>query len=152
MDEYERPAEDYMKGPYWLIDILPEQVPTAGGGNYFAVERYLRGSTHIKEIYKRFAGLLIKLNCYYSLKISRSGLDGWSEENDPTSLKNAVKSLIKPRVTGRYLYVKAGDALIMINGDDLFMTLYGADDELLALIKEFASAEGLFVWLHEEEK
>ena len=29
-----------LEGPYWIVDILPEQVPADAAGQYFAVERY----------------------------------------------------------------------------------------------------------------
>ena len=41
-------------------------------------------------------------------------------------------------------------ALITFSGEDHYMTLYGPDEELLALIRQLAGSEGLFVWSHEE--
>ena len=31
---------ELLEGPYWIVDILPEQVPADAAGQYFAVERY----------------------------------------------------------------------------------------------------------------
>ena len=35
--------DDLLQLPYWIIDILPEQVPKDGLGQYFAVEKRLQG-------------------------------------------------------------------------------------------------------------
>ena len=31
---------ELLEGPYWIVDILPEQVSAGAAGQYFAVERY----------------------------------------------------------------------------------------------------------------
>lgn len=38
------------------------------------------------------------------------------------------------------------NAMIILNGDDLYMMLYNPDDELKALVKELAHSEGLFFY------
>ena len=39
-----RTIEELLNTPYWIIDILPKQVPAGGAGQYFAVEKYLSKS------------------------------------------------------------------------------------------------------------
>ena len=36
----EKTIEELLQAPCWIIDILPEQVPADGPGQYFAVEKY----------------------------------------------------------------------------------------------------------------
>ena len=36
----EKTIDELLQAPYWIVDILPEQVPADGPGQYFAVERY----------------------------------------------------------------------------------------------------------------
>ena len=39
-----------------------------------------------------------------------------------------------------------GGAMILSEPDDTHMTLFNPDEELLGLIRDLASSEGLFVW------
>ena len=32
--------EEYLEKPYWVIDILPKQVPADSRGQYFEIEEY----------------------------------------------------------------------------------------------------------------
>ena len=32
--------EEYLNKPYWVIDILPKQVPADSKGQYFKIEKY----------------------------------------------------------------------------------------------------------------
>ena len=45
-----------------------------------------------------------------------------------------------------YLLLPDEDALITADPDDICMTLYNASDDLLALVRQLAASEGLFVW------
>ena len=45
-----------------------------------------------------------------------------------------------------HVSLKTADAMIVVRGDDLYMSLYGADEETLRLVGILAAAEGLFVW------
>ena len=35
--------EELLQSPYWIIDILPSQVPKDSPGQYFTIEEYLAG-------------------------------------------------------------------------------------------------------------
>lgn len=56
--------ETLLNKPYWVIDILPEQVPEDSAGRYFAIERYFLQQPGITDIHNRFTAILLKLNCY----------------------------------------------------------------------------------------
>jgi hypothetical protein len=45
-----------------------------------------------------------------------------------------------------YMAMDSENAMIGFNGDDHYMTLYNPSNELLELISQLASSEGLFVW------
>ena len=36
----QKTVEELLQCPYWIIDILPSQVPEDSPGQYFAVEKY----------------------------------------------------------------------------------------------------------------
>ena len=55
--------EALLNKPYWVIDILPEQVPKDSAGHYFAIEQYYLQQPGIMDIHHRFTDILLKLNC-----------------------------------------------------------------------------------------
>ena len=46
----------------------------------------------------------------------------------------------------RYLYIMTGESMILSEPDDTHLTVFNPDSELLELIGQIASGEGLFVW------
>ena len=65
--------EEYLKRPYWVIDILPKQVPAGSKGQYFEIEKYYREHPQIDNIYRKFTNILLKLNCYEDIDVSHDG-------------------------------------------------------------------------------
>lgn len=44
--------EEYLNKPFWVIDILPKQVPADGKGQYFKIEKYYLEHPQIDIILK----------------------------------------------------------------------------------------------------
>ncbi len=126
--------DELLETPYWIIDILPKQVPMDSPGQYFAVEEYYLSKKQIAEVKNRHIGLVLKLNCYRDLS-----LDEETEINPPPGR-------IAEEMHKRHLCILTGDSMILSEPDDLSMTLYHPDDELLELVRALAAGEGLFVW------
>ena len=63
-------VEELLQCPYWIVDILPAQVPKDSPGQYFAVEKYFLQGDRIEEIKQKHIDLILKLNCYRDLSIS----------------------------------------------------------------------------------
>lgn len=128
--------------PYWIIDILPKQVTSDSPGRYFTVERYFR--SRLDDIIRQFADLLNKINCYCELEICQD-CETFSGDFAPEDLERFF------RETGTsdyplYIRVNSSDALFAFAGDEHYLTLYEPAAELLALVRQLAQAEGLFVW------
>ena len=123
--------EELLQTPYWIIDILPKQVPKDSSGQYFEIEKYLREKL-LKDIRQKHANVILKLNCYRDIE-----LDGE---------KNLKPHRIAEAINERGTYIITGDAMILSEPDDTHMTIFNPDEEMLELVKELASAEGLFVW------
>ena len=133
--------EAYLSRPYWIIDILPKQVPADGAGQYFAIEKYFLSSPCLDAIYQKFANVILKLNCYYDIMVGLAGDDKWLVNPTPEDLIHSVlerKSL--------NILLNNVQAMIAITGDDHYMTLYGPNEETLEIITALAAAEGLHVW------
>ncbi len=134
--------ESLLEKPYWLIDVLPKQVPAGSAGQYFKVERYFL--SQLDEICRRYARILIRLNCYYDLQVSTDG-ETWIQNVSPVDL---VRHFEESAASHSPISILIGsdEALITFSGDDHYMTLYNPDEELLELVRQCAQAEGLFVW------
>ena len=62
------PIEELLETPYWIIDILPKQVPKDSPGQYFAIEGFFL-KEQLTEIKKKHIGVILKLNCYVDISI-----------------------------------------------------------------------------------
>ena len=132
--------EEYLEKPYWVIDILPHRVPANGRGQYFEVEKFYLRQPQMEQLCQKFANILLKLYCYDDIAVC--GYDGaWTDNPTPETLAKWVIDR-KPL----HVLLKTADAMIVARGDDLYMTLYGANEETLQLVSTLAAAEGLFVW------
>ena len=128
--------------PYWIIDILPRQVPSDSPGRYFEVERYFR--SHLDDILRKFASLLNKLNCYCHLEVGWDG-ENYTDDFAPEALDRLFEKANSSPVP-LYLRVNSSDAVFVYANGDHYLTLYEPDPELLNLVCTLASAEGFFVW------
>ena len=128
----EAKLEAALQAPYWIIDILPAQVPRDAGGQYFAVERYWAQEPQRTKIKQKHIDTVLKLNCYRDLALE-------DESNPPP--KQVAETMQKRRTL---LWI--GDALLVSEPEETWMTLYRPDDALLELVKTLAAGEGLYVW------
>ena len=126
--------EELLQRPYWVIDILPKQVPKDSPGQYFAVEDYFRKGERFAAIKQKHISVILKLNCYRQISI-----DGEPGVNPPPEH-------IAEEMRNRDLYLLVDDAVILSERDDTYMTVFNPDEKLLRLIRTLAAAEGLFVW------
>ena len=123
--------EELLNTPYWILDILPKQVPKDSPGQYFTIEDYYLRE-HLSEIKQKHLNVILKLNCYMDISI-----DG---------VMNPSPERIEKAVTERYIYIMLNSAMILSEPDDTHLTLFNPDEELLALIRAISAGEGLFVW------
>ena len=126
--------EELFQSPYWIIDILPAQVPKDSAGQYFAVEKYFLQDKMLEEIKQKHINVILKLNCYRDIHIAEE----LSANPSPEHIAQEMRK--------RYLYIITGESMILSEPDDTHMTVYNPDPQLLDLIKAVASSEGLFVW------
>ena len=128
--------EELLNTPSWILDILPKQVPAGSAGQYFAIEQYLR-DTQLSDIKKKHVNLILKLNCYRDIS-----LDEDKEINiSPEKIADAIHK--------RYVNIMVKDAMIVSEPEDTYLTIYNPDEDLITLVRELASGEGMFVWKNE---
>ena len=128
--------EELLQTPYWIIDILPMQVPKDSPGQYFTVEDYFL-KEQMAEIKHKHINVILKLNCYMDVSIE--------EETNP------APDRISAIMNERYVYIMVGNSMILSEPDDTHMTVFNPDVQLLELIRAISTAEGLFVWKPEDQ-
>ena len=130
--------EALLETPYWIADILPERVEKDSPGQYFAVERYFLQPERLAAIKRRHAALILKLNCYRAVS-----LDEETEQNpDPERIADAVMS--------RRVCVLTGESMLVSEPDELYLTVYHPDDDLLARLRTLCAGEGMYLWKPED--
>ena len=136
--------EEYLNKPYWVIDILPKQVPADSRGQYFKIEEYYLEHPQIDHIYRKFIHILLKLNCYEDIDVSHDG-DEWMTNPAPHELETALLGSMADKQM-LFIILKPADVLITVSDDDTYMTVYNPTEEVLEIIGSLAGSEGLFVW------
>ena len=133
-------VEELLEKSYRVVDFLPEQVPEGSAGQYFAVEKYYMNPQRMKDFRKKFADILLKLNCYYNFSVCEAQADVFIDNPDPEWLEgkildNADLCVLLPEE----------ETLITLYRDDLYMTVYNACGSVLKRLEQLAEAEELFV-------
>lgn len=136
--------EEYLEQPYWVIDILPKQVPANSGGQYFSIEEYYRAHPRIDTVYSKFTDILLKLNCYEDMTFSTDG-DEWTTNPAPADIEAMVTQCLASK-TMLYILLPSVDALITLSSDDTYMTVYHPNEETIGLLTALAASVGLFFW------
>lgn len=129
--KYENRIEALLNTPYWIIDILPFQVPKDSPGQYFTIEEYFL-KEQLADIKRKHINLILKLNCYRDIVIE--------DEMNPAPDKTAEI------MNDRYVYIMTGDSMILSEPDDTHLTVFNPDEELLKLVRDLSAGEGLFLW------
>ena len=140
---------ELLEGPYWIVDILPKQVSADAGGQYFAVERYYLEPERIQALRRRYAEILLRLNCYYDMAVSFDSCASWETNPDPEAFVERVINL-----TGNDFLraVFAGqNAMIDCEPEETWLTVYDPDAALQPLLTALAAAEGFFIWSPPQE-
>jgi len=127
---------EILQTPFWVIDILPKQVPEKNSGQFFTIEKYFTEDDRIAGIKQKHINLILKLNCYMEISMD--------DETNPPPAKVAHE------MRRRYVWIRHGDSMIISEPDDAHMTLFNPDEDLLELVKTLAQGEGMYVWQPKE--
>ena len=133
--------ERLLEAPYHIIDFLPRRVPENCGGRFFEVEKYYLEGDGAVGLRNKFADVLLRLNCYYGFEVyvnCGGGISGPVPER--------IEDLAVQKSIPLSILIPSEDVLITLDRDDTHMTVYNASEELLDLLGQLASADGLFLW------
>ena len=134
--------EELFEKPCWVIDFLPRRVPAEGGGQFFRVERLWLREPRLSALRRRFADILLKLNCYEEMDVGAPEEERFTRNPEPEALADWAGQNRRDLC----VLLPGRNALITLNRDDTHMTVYNPPPDLLSLIGQLAAAEGLFVW------
>lgn len=140
---------ELLEGPYRIVDILPEQVSADAGGQYFAVERYFLQPERIRALRRRYAEILLRLNCYYDMAVSFDSCASWETNPDPEAFAERVAGL-RGNDFLRAVFAEQ-NAMIDCEPEETWLTVYDPDAALLPKLTALAAAEGFFVWSPPQE-
>ncbi len=140
---------ELLEGPYWIVDILPEQVSANAGGQYFAVERYYLQPERIRALRRKYAEILLRLNCYYDMAVSFDSCASWETNPDPEAFAERVINLAGNDFL-RAVFAEQ-KAMIDCEPEETYLTVYDSDAALQPLLSALAEAEGFFVWSPPQE-
>lgn len=143
--------EELLDKPYWIADILPEQVPANSAGQYFAIEEYYLQEPRVSALRRNIANIILKLNCYYDISVIEDPDDDLEKEAEKAGINPAPEEIAE-LFTGKYaancvqILVMGENALIVSNRDETYLTIYNPSERMVDMIRRLASAEGMFVW------
>ena len=126
--------EELLEKPYWIVDILPKQVPADSPGQYFRMEEYWTSEDQFSAIKQKHIDLVLRLNCYADISLDEE------DETDPSPER------IAQEMRSRYVCIMTGSSMIVSQPDETYLTVYDPDDELLDIIRDLAFSVGMFVW------
>ena len=140
-EEYDAAVERLLEEKYLVVDILPRQVPAESRGQYFAAEEFYTKTERLAGLYRKFAEVLLGLNCYYDLVVSDGLL--WIRNPAPERLFAKIAGCWEKEYVN--ILIMEEDSLISLSGGDLYMTIYHPSKELAETAAKLAAAQGLFV-------
>ena len=127
---------------YYIIDCLPVQVPKDSKGQFFEVESYLLNHIERYGVQDRFVGIILKMMCYYHTSVFIK--EEWIEQPSPDVIVGLVERIMQNHSGTMNVLFSEKEALLVVDGDCLNMTIYNPDDELCILMKDIAASEGMF--------
>ena len=135
--------DDFFDKEFWVVDFLPKQVPETADGRFFSVEQYYLEPLRYAVLRVQFSEILLKLYCYYDLRLFvDDDMEGMFNPK-PELLANHIKD----NQGNLCILIGASEGFITLSRDDTHMTVYAPSEDLLELIRTLAGgAVGLFVW------
>ena len=143
MEDIIAKIDELIDKPCYLIDIFPRKVPETPDRRYFEVEEILQKNR--RDLDEKFCRLLLKLYCYYDFWVAAGTEVAVNPE--PERLAEWIRHCFEGDWRERdyiNIILPGCNAMVILNGDDLYMSVYHPDGRLMELISQLAGAEGLF--------
>lgn len=123
-----------------VIDIFPHTVPQKADSRYFSAEKYFQRNR--ADIDRRLTNIILKLYCYYDMTAVTA--DGAMKNPDTKEFLSLLDSCFGGDMSYLNILLPEPEVLLTFYKDDLYMSVYNAQDDAAELISQLVSAEGLF--------
>lgn len=127
----------------YVIDFIPTQVARESKGDFFEVEKYLLNHATHHGLLERYINIILKLMCYYQILVFRDGV--WIQQPGVDAVIEFVEETIQNSSDVLNILFSEEDALLVVEGDCLHMTIYNPDEEMCILLKDIVVSEGMFL-------
>ena len=141
MRDYMKVIDDLLGKECYIIDFLPQTVPADTAGHFFDVEYYLLNSERHLAIKDKFAGVILKIMCYYQTCVL---WNGWIEKPNPKVIDNAISEIMKNHSGTLNIIFSDVNTLLVFDWDCLNLSIYNPPKEAQRLFEQIAFSEGLF--------
>ena len=98
----------------------------------------------LNALYRRFASVLLCLNCYDDMAVTFDGCEHWEINPDPESFADRLAAL--PKTAFFRAVFEERKTMIDLDSGDTNMTAFDPDGAFLDRLTKLAASEGLFVW------
>ena len=135
--------EKKKKKTVYVVDPLPEKVSKKSRGQFLEIENFWHESGEAKKICRKFERIILKLYCYYDIEVKFKGT--CTKNPSPKNLQTWIRKCVSGKKDFINILLNDGEAMIILNEDDVILSVYNPDETLLSLLEKLAAAEGLFV-------
>lgn len=137
-------VERLLEDDYWIIDILPAQIPVENQREYRDITDEYFESGKVAELHRQYADILTLLSGRFNAAMLCMPEDEWKISPDANTIKDAV---IRHTERGCVdLLLSDVDVLISLQAEDLYITVYHPTEEILSLLQQAVSKMGFYIW------
>lgn len=137
-------VERLLEDDYWIIDILPSQIPIEKQAEYRALTDEYFESGKIAELHRRYAEILTMINSRYNTAMLCMPEDEWTISPHNNDVKDAVIHHTERGCVD--LLLTEEETLISLQAEDLYITVYHPTEEILSLLRQAVSESGFYIW------
>ncbi len=137
-------VERLLEDDYWIIDILPYQIPIEKQAEYRALTDEYYESGKIAQLHQRYADILTMINSRFKTAMLCMPEDEWTISPDDVAVKDAVIHHTERGCVD--LLLPEEETLISLQAEDLYITVYHPTEEILSLLRQAVSESGFYIW------
>ena len=137
-------VERLLEDDYWIIDILPSQIPIEKQAEYRALTDEYYESGKIAQLHQRYADILTMINSRFKTDMLCMPEDEWTISPDDVAVKDAVIHHTERGCVD--LLLPEEETLISLQAEDLYITVYHPTEEILSLLRQAVSESGFYIW------
>ncbi len=140
---FNQKVNELLEKKCYVIDFLPQRVPTDSNGQYFRVENYLLNNFKKYGIYDKFVNVILKLMCYYHSMIQWNGVH---DQPLPEITVSAVEEIMSNHSGTLNILFPDENVLLVFEWDCLNLSVYNPNEDVQRLMMSIVQSEGLFLW------